>query len=70
MFNYLLSDLDPGVVSIAITAEPVGSTLLAFAFFGELPPWATFAGGALILAGIWVTVRTQDRRAFAEAPVN
>jgi drug/metabolite transporter (DMT)-like permease len=70
VFNYLLSDLDPGIISIAITAEPVGATLLALAFFGEVPPWTTFVGGALILGGIWVTVRAQDRRAVPEAPVD
>jgi drug/metabolite transporter (DMT)-like permease len=70
VFNYLLSDLDPGIISIAITAEPVGATLLALAFFGEVPPWTTFVGGALILGGIWVTVRAQERRALPQAPVD
>jgi drug/metabolite transporter (DMT)-like permease len=70
VFNYLLSDVDPGVISIAITAEPVGSTLLALAFFGEVPPWTTFVGGALILAGIGVTVRARDRDAVPEAPLD
>jgi len=69
VFNYLLSDVDPGVISIAITAEPVGSTLLALLFFGELPPWTAIAGGVLILAGIAVTVRSQDRSVVAEAPL-
>ena len=69
VFNYLLSDVDPGVISIAITAEPVGSTLLAFLFFAELPPWTAIAGGILILAGIAVTVRAQERTVVPEAPL-
>jgi drug/metabolite transporter (DMT)-like permease len=69
VFNYLLSDVDPGVISIAITAEPVGSTLLALLFFGELPPWTAIAGGVLILAGIAVTVRAQERAVVPEVPL-
>ncbi len=66
VFNHLLSDVEPGVIAIAVTAEPVGATVLAFAFFGEVPPWTAFAGGALILAGIWVTV---SRRTVVATPL-
>ena len=69
VFNYLLSDVEPGVIAIAITAEPVGATLLAIAFFGEIPPWTALLGGVMILAGIWVTVRAQARRSVPEAPI-
>jgi drug/metabolite transporter (DMT)-like permease len=69
VFNYLLSDVDPAIIAIAITAEPVGATLLALAFFGEVPPWTAVVGGALILGGIWVTVGAQERRAVPEAPL-
>jgi drug/metabolite transporter (DMT)-like permease len=60
-FNYLLRDVDATVVAISIMAEPIGSTLLAIAFFGEVPPWTAFLGGALILAGIYVAVTAQAR---------
>ena len=69
VFNYLLGHVEPGVIAIAVTGEPVGATLLALAFFGEVPPWTTFAGGALILVGIWVTIVAQARRAVPEAVV-
>jgi drug/metabolite transporter (DMT)-like permease len=69
VFNYLLGHMEPGVIAIAVTGEPVGATLLALAFFGEVPPWTAFAGGALVLAGIWVTVVAQARRAVPEAVV-
>lgn len=59
VFNYLLADVDATVVATAITAEPIGATLLALAFFGETPPWTVLAGGVLILGGIAVTVRAQ-----------
>jgi drug/metabolite transporter (DMT)-like permease len=68
VFNYLLSDVEPGIIAIAVTAEPVGATLLAFAFLGEVPPWTAFLGGALILAGIWLTIRTAASRVGPEVP--
>jgi drug/metabolite transporter (DMT)-like permease len=70
VFNYLLADVEASVVAIAVTGEPVGATLLALAFFGELPRWTAFVGGALILGGIYVTISAQARRRAVElAPI-
>jgi len=54
VFNYVLRDVDATVVAISLMGEPVGSTLLALALLGEVPPWTAVAGGALILGGIYV----------------
>lgn len=69
IFNYLLKDVDATIVAIAILGEPVGSTLLALAFFGEVPPWTAVAGGVLVLAGIYVAVTAQARARRREAIV-
>jgi drug/metabolite transporter (DMT)-like permease len=61
VFNFLLRDLDPTVVTVAIMGEPVGATLLALAFFGEIPSWWTAVGGVLILAGIYWAITGQAR---------
>ena len=66
VFNFVLRDLDPTVVTVGIMGEPVGASLLALAFFGEVPSWWTAVGGALILAGIYRAVSAQTRR---EIPV-
>jgi drug/metabolite transporter (DMT)-like permease len=66
VFNYLLRDLDPTVVTVGIMGEPVGASLLALAFFGEVPSWWTAVGGMLILAGIYRAITAQAR---AEVPV-
>ena len=63
VFNYLLAHVEAAVVAIAVTGEPVGASLLALAFFAEIPRWTALAGGALILAGIYVTFASQARRA-------
>ncbi len=68
LFNYLLRDLDPTVIAVAIMGEPVGATLLALGLFGEIPPVGALFGGVLLLLGIFVAVRAQSRRAV-DAPV-
>jgi drug/metabolite transporter (DMT)-like permease len=61
VFNYVLKDVSATVVAISVMGEPVGSTLLALAFFGEVPPWTAVVGGVLVLAGIYVAVTAQGR---------
>ena len=55
-FNYLLRDLDPTLIAIAIMGEPVVSTVLAILFFGQIPSGWTILGGVLVLAGIYVAI--------------
>ena len=59
--------LDATVVAVAMMGEPVVSALLAVAFFGEVPSWATIVGGVVLLAGIYVAL-TARSRATAPAP--
>ena len=61
VFNYLLKDVSATVVAIAIMVEPVGSTLLALAIFGETPPWPALLGGVLLLAGVYVALTSEGR---------
>ncbi len=68
LFNLLLRDVDPTVLAVAIMGEAIGATLLALALFGEIPTVGAIAGGALLLTGIFVAVRSQSRQAV-EAPV-
>lgn len=52
--NYALRWMPAYLASLPVLGEPVGATLIAWALPGirEVPPVQTFAGGALILAGI------------------
>jgi drug/metabolite transporter (DMT)-like permease len=68
VFNYLLREVDPTIVAVAIMGEPVGASLLALALFGEVPPLTAVIGGGLVLAGIYAAVTARARRP-AEAPV-
>ena len=68
VFNYLLKEMDATFVAISIMGEPVGSTLLALAFFGEVPPWTAVFGGVLILVGIYVAVTRQPKPSMPPGP--
>ena len=72
VFNYLLGHLEAAVVAVAIMAEPVGATLLALVILGEAPTVAAVAGGALILAGVYLAIAGVGRRdaAVRQAPVD
>lgn len=50
--NYLLTLVPAYVVSSAVLGEPIGATLLAVVFLGEVPPPLTLVGFAVILIGI------------------
>ncbi|PSQ18921.1 EamA/RhaT family transporter [Halobacteriales archaeon QS_8_69_26] len=58
--NWALEHVESSVVSVTLLGEPVGSTLLAVALLSEVPSAATVAGGTVVLAGIYVTVRARE----------
>jgi drug/metabolite transporter (DMT)-like permease len=57
--NWALKYLPAYVVNLTLLGEPVGATVLAAVLPGirEVPGVATLSGGALILAGIYMTAR-------------
>ncbi|WP_135851128.1 DMT family transporter [Halorussus salinus] len=55
VINWALKYVESSVVSVTLLGEPVGSTLLALVLLGEVPDLFTVAGGAVVLAGIYVT---------------
>ncbi len=61
--NWALRHLSATYVSIITLAEPLGSGVLAYVILREAVSWSTAAGGALILAGIYVASLAEMRRA-------
>lgn len=59
-FNYALKFLPAVSVAIVILGEPVGAAFLAWIFLGEGVSIGTFIGGAVILAGVFLTVYSQS----------
>ena len=55
VFNWALKHVRPTAISLAFLGEPVVASVLALIFFAQRPPFATFVGGALVLAGVYLT---------------
>lgn len=53
-YNWSLRFLHPSTVSITQLGEGVVGSALAFIYFGEAVPAATWFGGPLVLAAIWL----------------
>ncbi|WP_427015896.1 DMT family transporter [Pseudarthrobacter sp. P1] len=68
IFNHLLATISPLVVSMMILLEIPGAAILAAVFLGETLPAGTYAGLALILAGLGVVVLLQGRSSLARRP--
>jgi drug/metabolite transporter (DMT)-like permease len=68
-FNWALKYLPAYVVNLTLLGESVGATILAALLPGirEVPGVATLIGGALILAGIYVTARAARAALVAAA---
>ena len=58
LYNWTLRYLPAAAVSISFLGEPVGASLLAWLLLGQQPPATSAGGGAIVLAGIWLTIRS------------
>ena len=50
-FNWAIKHVRPTAVSLVFLGEPLLASVLAFLFFGQVPPLTTLLGGSLILMG-------------------
>ncbi|WP_049937337.1 DMT family transporter [Haloplanus natans] len=64
VINWALGHLESHVVSVTLLGEPLGSTVLAVVLLSEVPTVGTLVGGAVVLAGIYVTA---SARRYADA---
>jgi drug/metabolite transporter (DMT)-like permease len=67
-FNYLLGHVRASIVAVALLAEPVGATVLAWVILSEAPGVATLLGGAVVLVGVYMAIAAETR-AVDVAPV-
>ena len=67
VINLVLKDIDATTVAVAIMAEPVIATILAYFLFTETPTVMIYPGGIAILAGIYlVSTRRQPQAVVVE----
>jgi drug/metabolite transporter (DMT)-like permease len=60
--NYALKHFRATTVNVASLAEPVGATVIAWLLpaIAETPPWTALAGGAVVIAGIWLALTAEQ----------
>lgn len=66
-YNWALGYLPAAFVSLALLGEPIGSTVLAALFLGEIPSALKLAGAGMILAGIAVASSGSSRQGDSQA---
>jgi drug/metabolite transporter (DMT)-like permease len=62
LLNWALGYLPAVNVTLMVRAEPVLATLMAIVVLGEIPPWTVLPGGALLLLGVYIAVRSGEAR--------
>ena len=60
MQNWALAYLPAYVVSISLLAEPIGSGLLAWLFFQEVPSFGVILGGLIVIAGLYFVIIAEE----------
>jgi drug/metabolite transporter (DMT)-like permease len=65
LYYAALEHLEAGQVAAFIYIEPVIAQALSVAFLGEPLTASLLAGGAAILAGLWLVSHAESRRAVA-----
>lgn len=60
-YNWTLRYVSAAVVAVAILGEPVGASILAYFILDESLTLLQLGGGALVLIGIYLALRTQRR---------
>ncbi len=61
IFNYLLNELNPTTVSMAMLLEPVGASFLAYFILSESLTPLQVMGGIIVLTGVYFFLFSQHR---------
>lgn len=61
LFNWALGRVQATIVAAATLGEPIGTSLLAWSILGERPGMLAIAGGAIVLAGVYLVIRNGPR---------
>ena len=60
MQNWALGYLPAYIVSISLLAEPIGSGILAWFFFQEIPSFGVIIGGLIVIFGLYIVIKAED----------
>jgi drug/metabolite transporter (DMT)-like permease len=65
-FNWALKHLSASYVSIALLAEPVSATIMAYFLLAETPTWLKIGGAVFILLGIALATWSSQKNGSVE----
>lgn len=61
-FNYILAYFPATYIGIATQLEPIGSAVVAFFLFAEIPGWTQVIGSAIIMIGVVLATLQQGKK--------
>ena len=63
LYNWSLEYVRASIASVVLLGEPIGSTILAIVipWISQIPSEYTIIGGAIILTGIYLTARKNNK---------
>ncbi|MBY7142379.1 DMT family transporter [Virgibacillus sp. NKC19-3] len=62
LFNWALKWLNSSTISMAVTFEPVGATILAYIILGEVVTWSQLLGGTIVIFGLFLFILSTSRK--------
>jgi drug/metabolite transporter (DMT)-like permease len=66
-FNYALQYVSAAIVGLLALLEPVGASILAYLFFGEVPPLTSIVGMIVVMGAVAVVVWRRDAQSTPES---
>ena len=60
VYNWALKYVSAPIVSVSLLGEPLGASILALIFFGEIPTIMTVFGGVVTFVGILLVIWDHD----------
>lgn len=67
-FNWVMRWISPTLVTLVMLLIPVGSSVLAYLFFAEIPSSLVLVGAAVLLAGLALAITGRDATPSAATP--
>ena len=68
-FNYALQYVPAAIVGLLALLEPVGASILAYLFFGEVPPLVSILGMIVVIGAVAVVVWRRNAQSVSEEEV-
>lgn len=62
VYNWMLEYVSSTFVSVSTLGEPIFATTLAFIFFKEVPNLPTIVGGAGVIIGLYIYIKSTGRK--------